>query len=510
MSKYVVAMYIRLSVEDTKTDSLSISNQRLLIGRYIDAMEQMDMEVLEFIDNGYSGVNFERPAMQELLELVKQSKLNCIIVKDFSRFGRNSIETAYFMERIFPIYGTRFISIGDNYDSNDYKGGTGGIQVAFKYLMHEYYSQDLSRKEKSAKYAKMKRGEYQSVVCNYGYYKGANGKLEIDEEAAEVVRLIFHLALKIKNAQKIVEALYERKIPTPGEYKAIRGKSGHDLSRCNGIWQRSTILRILEDERYIGTYIMGKRTVNEIGGRANKLKNENEWFKIPNHHSAIISKELYEQVQAKLLRFKCVKHEKQYPLRGKIYCGCCQHAMHRSNNKGHDYSCRYTSVDKTADCNGMIVGERDLETLLFDVISKQAQVILSLDNLSDLSNLELQSAQQTEYDKQIAQYNESKRNIYERFVLHEIGGAEYKTLKSAIDADLYKAERSRNAISEELKKMRAHADIDVKSKEIAEGVSTEAGLSQEIVDLLIQKVMVYPDNHVEIIWKVSAFDNHKE
>ena len=510
MNKYVIAMYVRLSVEDSKTDSLSISNQRLLLGRYIDTMEQPDIEVLEFIDNGYSGVNFERPAMQELLERVKQSKIDCIIVKDFSRFGRNSIETAYLMERVFPIYSTRFISVSDNYDSNDYKGGTGGIQVAFKYLMHEYYSQDLSRKEKSAKYAKMKRGEYQSVICNYGYRKGANGKLEIDDEVAEVVRLIFHLALKVKNAQKIVEALYERKIPTPGEYKAIKGRNGHDLSRCNGIWQRSTILRILGDERYIGTYIMGKRTVNEIGGRASKLKNENEWFKIPSHHPAIISKELFEQVQAKLLRFRCVKHEKRYPLRGKIYCGCCRHAMHRSNNKGHDYSCRYTSVEKTADCNGMIIGESVLETLLFDVISKQAQVILNLENLNDLGNLELQSIQQTEFEKQIARYNENKRNIYERFILHEINESDYKTLKSSIDADLAKVERCRDALAEELQKLRIHADIDVKSREIAESVSTETGLSQELVDLLIQKVMVYPNNHIEIIWKVSAFDNHKE
>ncbi len=154
MSTYIVAMYIRLSLEDAKTDSLSIPNQRLLLRWHIATLEQENVEILEFVDNGYSGVNFERPAMQELLELVRQSKIHCIIVKDFSRFGRNMIETGYFLEKVFPLFRTRFISVSDGFDTKDYKEDTGGMTVAFKYLMHEYYSLDLSRKTKSAKYEK--------------------------------------------------------------------------------------------------------------------------------------------------------------------------------------------------------------------------------------------------------------------------------------------------------------------------------------------------------------------
>lgn len=334
MSKYVIAMYIRLSMEDVKTDSLSIPNQRLLLGRHIDTLEDNDVEIMEFVDNGYSGVNFERPAVQELLELVRQSKIDCIIVKDFSRFGRNSIETGYFIEQVFPLFHTRFISVNDNFDSNNYKEDTGGMAVAFKYVMHEYYSLDLSRKTKSSKYIKMKRGEYQSKVCCYGYKKGANGRLEIDEEAAKVVRRIFSLSLETKSAQEIVKILYADKIPTPGEYRAMNGKGFHDISRCGGIWQRSTVLRILGEERYIGTYIMGRYTLKEIGGKRSRRKDESEWFKIPNHHPAIIEKALYEQVQAKLLHFKCDKHSRGYVLKGKVFCGCCQHAMQRAPRIG--------------------------------------------------------------------------------------------------------------------------------------------------------------------------------
>ena len=163
---YVIALYIRLSTEDSKVGSFSIENQKNTLHQYVDAMEGVkNVEVLEFIDNGYSGTNFERPAVQELLDQIREGKINCIVVKDFTRFGRNSIEVGYFMEMVFPLYGVRFISINDNFDSDTLHGDTGGINVAFKYLVSEFYSRDLSIKYKSAKYVKFRRGEYQSKTC---------------------------------------------------------------------------------------------------------------------------------------------------------------------------------------------------------------------------------------------------------------------------------------------------------------------------------------------------------
>lgn len=161
MRKYVIALYIRLSVEDIKTESLSIPNQRLILREKAMSLPEWDNgEVLEFVDNGHTGTNFERPAVQELLTMVQAGSIDCIIVKDLSRFGRNSIETGYFIERVFPLYHTRFISVSDDFDTVNFKGDTGGIDVAFKYLISECYSRDMSMKTKSAKYAKMRRGEY--------------------------------------------------------------------------------------------------------------------------------------------------------------------------------------------------------------------------------------------------------------------------------------------------------------------------------------------------------------
>ena len=167
MRNYVIALYIRLSVEDFKTESLSIPNQKLILREKAMSLPEWDnSEILEFIDNGHTGTNFERPAVQELLTMVQAGKINCIIVKDLSRFGRNSIETGYFIERVFPLYHTRFISVSDDFDTANFKGDTGGIDIAFKYLISECYSRDMSMKTKSAKYAKMQRGEYQRKVQN--------------------------------------------------------------------------------------------------------------------------------------------------------------------------------------------------------------------------------------------------------------------------------------------------------------------------------------------------------
>ena len=173
---------------------------------------------------------------------------------------------------MFPLFHTRFISISDDFDSSKFKGDTGGMDVAFKYLISEYYSRDMSIKTKSAKYAKMQRGEYQSKICPYGYRKSADGRMEPDPEAAAVVQLIFQLAAEGINATAITRELFRRNIPTPGQYKAARGNHTHDISRCHGIWSTSTILRILEDERYTGVYVIGKRAVLEVGGNRSRLK----------------------------------------------------------------------------------------------------------------------------------------------------------------------------------------------------------------------------------------------
>jgi DNA invertase Pin-like site-specific DNA recombinase len=180
MNEFVIAKYLRLSIDDAVSESMSIPHQRLMLDEFIDELAIPNTTVIEFEDNGYTGTNLDRPAAQEMLDLVRCGRVNCIVVKDFSRFSRDSMESGYYVEQVFPLYGVRFISVSDHYDSIDYTGGTGGLDVAFKFIMHEHYSRDLSKKVKSTLQIRMKNGENIVGDAIYGYRKNKAGKWEYD------------------------------------------------------------------------------------------------------------------------------------------------------------------------------------------------------------------------------------------------------------------------------------------------------------------------------------------
>jgi DNA invertase Pin-like site-specific DNA recombinase len=297
MNNYIIAKYIRLSIDDAITDSLSISNQRKLLDRHIDELEIPNATVLEFCDNGHSGTHMERPAVLEMLDLVRSGGVNCICVKDFSRFSRNAMDSGYFVEQVFPLYGVRFISLADNFDSDDYKGDTGGIDVAFKFLMHEYYSQDLSKKVKSAKRLKMKNGEYFSKRTIYGYERTDDKQLVPNDPAASVVRRIYALALDGQPTAKIRDILASEQIPTPSQYIAELLNIKTWQSDC---WTARMVLQILTNEQYTGTYISGKQESKSVGSHNKNYTPKDEWIIIPDKHTPLVSKEDFERVQTLL------------------------------------------------------------------------------------------------------------------------------------------------------------------------------------------------------------------
>ena len=419
MQKYVIALYIRLSIEDYKYDSLSIENQSLVLHEYAASMpEALNAEIMEFIDNGYSGTNFERPQVQKLIELVRANQIDCIIVKDFSRFGRNSIETGYFIERVFPLFHTRFISISDDFDSSKFKGDTGGMDVAFKYLISEYYSRDMSIKTKSAKYAKMQRGEYQSKICPYGYRKSADGRMEPDPEAAAIVQFIFQLAAEGINATAITRELFRRSIPTPGQYKAAHGNHTHDISRCHGIWSTSTILRILEDERYTGVYVIGKRAVLEVGGTRSRLN------------------------------------------------------------------------------------ATELEQAVFLTLKKQMEAAAPLAPDGTL-RVDAYVPERTEYEQQIEALQDGKRTLYERYLMGEIDLNTYKAEKAACDELLLKTKNAYAAVLAQAKKKQDEQARQDSRKEASKAIFDADTLTTELAELLIDRVLVYPDKRIEIAYKIQ-------
>lgn len=227
MSK-ITAMYIRLSMEDEdvslnrKEESNSISSQRELLKAYIENHSELkDTKVQEYCDDGFTGTKFERPGYMKLMEDIRAEKISCIVVKDLSRLGRDYIEVGSLLEQILPLYQVRVIAVNDNYDSNNYDGSTGGMNVAFKNLIYMLYSRDLSNKICSAKHTRILNGENISGQLRYGYVKDPSDKHKIivDPEAAEVVKLIFELTAQGKRKTEVANYLNAHGIDTPSAYK---------------------------------------------------------------------------------------------------------------------------------------------------------------------------------------------------------------------------------------------------------------------------------------------------
>ena len=507
MADLIIAKYIRLSLDDGHTDSMSLGHQRLLLDQYI-ADSDLDGPVREFVDNGFSGLNFERPAVQELLELVKDGRVGCILVKDFSRFGRNAIETGYFIERVFPLYRVRFISVSDHFDSAQHDGDTGGMEVAFKFLMSEYYSRDLSKKISSAKQEKARRGEAVRKNCAFGYKLDDNRKMVIDPEAAETVRIIFEMYAASKSISKIEKRLYEENRPAPAAWKKYRCRTAEtEAFRC--VWQKSVILNILQDEQYLGTYTALRTKTKEIGNPNRAPKAKEDWIRIPGHHPEIIPRELFDAVQENLrtkgepLRGRKMGTSQRYPvsaspLKGKAFCGVCGHSLRLSNTKNAAFHCWFTRSAPDIACHKLRIPSGELEDAVRETVVRQSKIVLNLDQDNMRS---YRSKRQLDSERNLQDLQNEKQRLYESLVLGNIQPEEYKEQKKTLDAALDRQRDVHEVICEQEAKSTPSATAIKAAREALQ--SDELG--QELADLLIDKVRVYPNNRIEIQWKVLGF-----
>lgn len=514
MDNCVIAKYIRLSLEDGKSDSVSIESQRLLLDHFIADSEYDDASVLEFVDNGFSGTNFERPGVQELLELIREGKVNCVVVKDFSRFGRNAIETGYFIERVFPFFGVRFISVEDHFDSSEHLGDTGGLEISFKFLMHEYYSRDLSKKITTAKREKMRCGKAVSTNCAYGYKLDSERKMVVDPPAAEVVQHIFALYSEGASLADIEKRLYEEGRPTPATYKKQKRRATQD-ERFACVWQKSVVLSILRDERYTGIYIAGKTKVKDHVTHTRMKTDENNWIRIPGHHPAIISQELFDIVQERLnvkgepLRKRDLHTSKRYAgcddssLKGKVFCGHCGHSLRISCTKNAAFHCWFTRSAPDAPCHGLRALKSELEDAVYEIITRQSEAILGTETAREAVASQVGAKQQADCKEKFKKLHDQKRGLYERLILDEVDEERYMMEKAGIEVELNRLARVLDGFAAQEEKVATSAKL----RKIAHTALESGGLTQGLVDLLIDKILIYPDNHMEIHWKIADFGN---
>ena len=311
-----------------KTESDSIANQRTLLEAYTADHPELCI-VDEFVDDGYSGSNFERPAFQNLFRELEQGTINCILVKDLSRFGRNYIEVGRYLERIFPVMRVRLIAVTDNYDSQSAWKTSDSIMVPMRNLLNDAYCRDISVKIKSQLAVKRKRGDFVGSFAAYGYQKdpGNHTKLIVDELAAETVQDIFRWKISDMNNQSIADRLNAKKVPSPAARKLQSGAklSLHFRKSDEPPWSAKAVDRILHNEVYIGKLVQGK--TRRLDYRSKKKMNVpmRDWVIVDNTHEAIIPAEQFELVR------RILETETRRPndaetvalFAGFLYCGDC-------------------------------------------------------------------------------------------------------------------------------------------------------------------------------------------
>ena len=300
-SIYHTAGYIRLSIEDSgKTDGYSLENQEKLVKDFI--ADQQDMRLYRlYIDNGATGTVFERPAFDEMMQDMKDGKINCIVVKDLSRLGRNYLEAGNYLEQIFPFFRVRFISITDGYDSNSPDVTDESLIIPLKNIINEGYAKDISQKITTSFEARKKQGQFMGKYPVYGYLKDPENKnhLIVNPETCGIVKRIFQMRDSGMALGAIASQLNEEGIPSPARYLWLKGLSKEERHK-DSYWDRTNVKRLLTNKMYLGMLVYGKERTSFAKGIKRQRVPESEWKYVPNAHEAIIDQELFDSVQRKL------------------------------------------------------------------------------------------------------------------------------------------------------------------------------------------------------------------
>lgn len=523
---YKAALYIRLSKEDgDKLESNSISNQRDLIHAFLRGKPEIQI-CEEKVDDGYSGIDFNRPAIMELLEEIKHGSINCIIVKDLSRFGRNYIETGRYIQQIFPFMGIRFIAINDNYDSLNPENQTDNIILPFKNLMNDSYCRDISIKVRSQIEVRQKRGDYVGSFPVFGYFRDTTQKnrLVIDEVAAATVREIFTMRIAGQNNKRIADYLNEHGIPSPMEYKMLlhwRFSTSFKL-KPQAKWSPMAVDRILKNEIYTGVMVQGKeRTLNYKVKKRIKVPKE-EWVRVEDTHKAIISKEDFALVQSlKKCDTRTAPGEQDlYLFSGLLRCCDCGCNMVRKPVKSGDWSYTYyvcsTNKNKKSVCSSHRIREDYLCATVLEMLQHHISLVCCLDELLNIiEGLPLQEYDVQKKCEQLEQRkNELVRNqqlkisVYEDYKEGLLSKKDYLEMKSDYEGICKQIESAIDLLEEEIESLMQNKKSHSSWIEDFKAIGNVTELSRGILVLTIEQITIFDASAICIQFKYqNEFEN---
>ena len=523
---YQTAGYIRLSIEDSgKTDGYSLENQEKLVRDYI--ADQQDMRLYRlYIDNGATGTVFERPAFDEMMQDMKDGKINCIVVKDLSRLGRNYLEAGNYLEQIFPFFRVRFISITDGYDSNSPDVTDESLIIPLKNIINEGYAKDISLKITTSFESRKKQGQFMGRYPVYGYLKDPANKnhLIVNPETCGIVKRIFQMRNSGMALGAIASQLNAEGIPSPARYLWIKGLSKEERHQ-DSYWDRINVKRLLTNKMYLGILVYGKERSSFAKGIKRQRVPESEWKYVPNAHEAIIDQELFDSVQKKLedtkqnfLNMTGINEDyrPENLFRGRIHCSDCGGAMKMSKfvntrkdgsidryavyeccrrKKLYDLSCPQRSIRKA------VVDKTVEEAIRFHIRTflDTEQIIAKLNRspkgraaASDIQNHIREKQRRISKIERLStgiyeDYREGILNEEEYLAIRSRYGEEKEGLLKEVDA-LMLAEREHEANYHSTGSL---ADIVRKYAEFPE-------INREIVEAFIADIQVHTDSHLVI------------
>lgn len=504
-----VAIYIRLSHDDKNKEQTSTENQRRIAEQHLLSIPELGTPVV-YEDCGFTGSNTNRPQFQKMLADIENGLIECVIVKDHSRLGRNSLDTIYYIDEYFPLRGVRYIAVTDSFDSFLSESG---VMVSLINVINESYSMDISRKIKAQKQQAIKSGTYVGRNPPHGYCKERKEicRLEVDETSAPLVQELFERAGKGETLHSILLSLNERKEPTPSDYqKALRGLE--ILPKNRKKWSYQTLERILQSKMYLGHMVQGK---TENFNRVTRIKDPSEYIIVKNTHPPLISEELFEKVQANLenKRYKSRDyHDVKNPFAGKLYCGCCKYPLYRRNRLPKKketpkfvYSCSSKLKYGKDTCSypqPFKIYEEDLWNTLRSLLEIQSEILLGkelslLKKEDEFQNREKQVATQLKnLEKELKTKQKFLRGLYENLISDVITEVEYTELRGTYEQEIFQIKQEFLSISKEQEDLaKEKLNLTAWSKELR---VPDLELNGEVIDRFFRKIVMYEGKRLEV------------
>ena len=522
-----VAQYIRLSQEDAdngteKQESNSVTSQKTLLNEFAEIHD--DLIVYDtYIDDGFTGTDFNRPSFQRLLEDMRNGNINCVIVKDLSRLGRNYIEVGNYIEQVFPLFNIRFIAINDGVDSFKNPSSTNTILVPFKNLINDEYARDTSTKIRTSLNGKKKMGEFIGAFPSYGYTKDSKDKhkLIIDEVAADIVRKIFYWNVNEGLGKiAICHRLNDLGVLNPTGHKKIELRQNYNnygIQDNTYTWTPSTIRNILNNEVYIGNTVQGKRRTKSYKVHKVETVPKDEWIRVENTHEPIIDKETFEKAQEISKRdTKVSQKTKELSIwAGFLRCNDCNRAMNKksstnkSGSKYEYYICSTYRKKSNKLCTKHTIKVENLEKIVLKAINLHIDLLINIEEIvnqikeSSIQDIKNQNDEKMIKSKQneISKISNFKRRLYEDWKNEDITREEYLEYKQKYENDIEKLKQNIKRLENEKQK---NEKQQVRSNEWIEKFKEQKNiteLSRDIMMELIDCIYVHEKGNITIKFK---------